>query len=354
MLKNLYLLILVSICIFAGCKSSNDGVAFSGTPSFDVYDTVTAVPLAANLEIAYPIQTFVFDSVIAVVDMMGHDHFVQLYDQQGRLLKKTAKKGRGPGEIIEFRRCFADKRNGTISFYQPGSITEYDIELILKDSVKCFRHIPVSGNEEGGQPLNVFGIGEDRIFSVGQTADKRFAIQTRGDATVYSDYPAVTERKEFDAAVLNYGETIAFNSDRTLFAKGSYIGGILEIFGIDGKDIVPKSTTYIYEPVYDVVRRHRHDAHVTWGEETTIGFEAVDCSDDYIYTLLNGRKGSELKTADFSDPPFADNISVFGWDGRPVRSVSTGAKLMTVGIRDDSTAYAVVWDNEYALVKIPL
>ena len=88
-------------------------------------------------------------------------------------------------------------------------------------------------------------------------------------------------------------------------------------------------------------------------DETPIGFEAMDASDRYLYTLLNGTLGKNLKAKDaINNPPFTEKISIFDWNGHAVKQTYTGKKLMGLTNKGDSICYAVAYDDNYSLLKI--
>lgn len=239
-------------------------------------------------------------------------------------------KGRGPGEIIDFRRAHLDKERKTLSFFQRTRITKYDIDFLLKDSLHHYREITVTDvRDQGGFSGNARLLDEDRILWVGMSQEKRFAVSSAQNYVVYDDYPAISENRNLDCAISIYGETMTFSPKLNRFAKGTYIGGVLEIFQIDRTQIIPRKISYIYEPLPEKVKGSKKD--VTWGDNTIIGFEAMDCTDNYIYALLNGTTGDKLKNPDLSNPPFTDHISVFDWDANPVRSVNIGKNLCRSG-----------------------
>lgn len=352
MSKSFCFIVFFCTCLLGGCKKTVINLPYTGTPVFEKYDTVSPVILATELRMMYPIQTFAVDSLIFIVDMGGQEHFLQIYDDKGALLKEAVKRGRGPGEIIEFRRCALNKKDKTISFYNPGRIVEYDIAAILNDSPDYFSEIQIQDVREGGFSANARRLDEERIFWMGMSPEKRFAITDGEQQFIYSDYPVISEDAIWDFAISIYGETITFNENLDRFAKGTYIGAVLEIFRIDGTRIIPEEIKYIYKPLPLQTGKIKKD--ITWGDETTIGFEAMDGTDRYIYTVLNGRKGAELKDLDFENPPFADHISVFDWEGNPVRSVALGKNIMTVAAKNDSTLYAVAYNEGYSILKIEL
>lgn len=353
MLKKNYLIPILCIGLFCGC-GKKAVISYSGTPVFDRNDTIRSVVLATDVKIGYPAQMFTIDSIIGIVDMMGADnHFVHLFDENGRPIKKIGRRGRGPGEIAAYWHCFVNRDAKTISFFTSQKIVEYDLGLVFQDSIPYYREIlpPV---DQGDYVLDGFRLNDDRFFFVGKSENMRFAISDKGQSNPYHGYPTVTKAPHLDREVLGYASRIAFNEGLNRFVQGSYIGGVLEMFQIEGNDIVPQKTAYIYEPVFDTDEATH--SHVSWNEETTIGFDGIDCTDDYIYTLLSGYKGADLKAENAPiDPPFTDHISIFDWGGLPVRSVVLDNKLMTIAVKkDNTTAYLVAYDDGYSLLKVTL
>lgn len=342
-------------CFFMGCRTVIRDTRYNETPVFNRYDTIQSTVLTTDLEVNYPKQMFFIDSIIGVVDANAtHDYYVHLYNERGELLKKIARKGRGPGELTGYSECFVDKKNNSISFFCQTKIVEYNLELLFGGSTIYYhdREIP---EIEYAWLNNCFWLDENRFFGSGRAEDRRFILHTGKILTEYGDYPKIADNPEHNRAIFGSYTVMGFDDAHKRFVQGTYIGGILDIFQITDKNsIAPLHTTYLYKPLYESV--DQAPSHISWGNETTIGFHALDCSNRYIYTLLNGVKGSAFKEIDaIFDPPYPNHISIFDWNGQPIRSVVLDKKVSAIAIKDDNTAYLVASDGGYySLIKVSL
>ncbi|MDR2894571.1 MAG: TolB-like 6-bladed beta-propeller domain-containing protein [Alistipes sp.] len=347
--------VFVCLCIVHGCASVNNGaVEYGGTPVFDRYDTINTAILTSDLELNYPKQMFVLDTIIGIVDAnAAHGYYVHLFNERGELLRRIAGEGRGPGELAGYRDCFIDKKNNTISIFNNTKIVEYNLGLLFEGATEYYRDREIPKIELAWLS-NGFWLDEERFFGYGNGEDRRFVLHDGNTQAIYKDYPAVVDNAGHNKAVFGQYTVMGFDKNHSRFVQGTYIGGILDIFRITAdNEIVPHQTEYIYEPIYEPVENA--PLHISWGSETTIGFHALDCTDGYIYSLLNGVKGSAFKTIEaIHDPPYPYGVSIFDWDGKPVRSVVLDKKAIAIAVKDDHTAYLVVFDKGYSLVKISL
>lgn len=187
----------------------------------------------------------------------------------------------------------------------------------------------------------------------GFSGEMRFSVVGDGSQCIYTDYPSVLpeDKKEDVAAVLAYNSCVSVSPGKSRWVQTSYIGGILESFEYDGREIKSIGMNPIYEPVYTGEKQE-----VSWNEETVIGFDDVVATDQCIYTLLNGAKGKQLK----SNPPvnpFTDKITVFDWHGNIKEVIHTDCMMMAIDIDEKENAcYAISFnlDHGYDLRKISL
>ena len=343
--------------LFAACAPEGNNRVTFDSDLFRQCDTLPAQVLAKELRIHYPASMFAIDSVIGIVDFRTSDFFIHLYNEKGEALGNMARKGRGFGEITNYNDFLVKKEEGLVSFYSPGKITEYDVRAFLADSADYIKVYPVPSKAYHTSNFyhNALRIGTDKYLLVESFDLNRFVMIDGRTCRTYTAYPEVTgEGTEKDAAIFRYASKMAIKGDYSRIAFGTYIGGVLEILQIDDRSgISPVKTVGVYEPVYAKVK-NSPDA-ITWGDETTIGFEAMDATDKYLYTLLNGASGKELKAEDaIQDPPFTENISIFDWDGEAVKQIHTGKKLMAIAAKGDSVCYAVAYDDNYSLLKMAL
>lgn len=127
----------------------------------------------------------------------------------------------------------------------------------------------------------------------------------------------------------------------------------MDLFKIEKNKMIPIKTRLIYYPYYKVI--DDQNAQITWDDATKIGFECIYTSNSYIYSLLNGIIGHELKNPNIQEP-YTKNISIFDWEGNPKTLIQTDHMMNALCLDEtEQTIYAVAYNKgEHALVKIPL
>ncbi|WP_294599986.1 BF3164 family lipoprotein [uncultured Rikenella sp.] len=316
-------------------------------------DTCEVEELNSDFPFVYPIQSQCVDSLIVVLDLMAPDYYFNLFDQTGRHIGRFGRKGKGPGELLNPSQFFVP-HPGVVSVYNTDRIVEYDLHD-LEHLTTSFReiHLPALPTVSQAVPYQ-----PNRYLLLSFEAQKRIGIYDAvSDSIVftYDRFPrlfeTVSQNNELESAIFSYGSRLYIKPDLTQFAQTTYIGAILEIFDLTADSVVSSSVTGIYSPQY--VELSANPLHITWGDKTIIGFESVATTDRYLYTLLNGCLGSELKKEN-PEQPFTTRISVFDWQGNPIRQLQTDRMLTTIA-RDDAADcfFATSYQNGlYSLLRI--
>ena len=343
------------LILFIRCTPKDNKPITYNDEVFTRCDTTPATVLAKGLPIHYPASMFTMDSIIGIVDFQASDFFIHLYNEKGQAIGNMVRKGRGFGEITDYNDFIVKKEEGIVSFYSPGKIIEYDVLAYLSDSTSYIKEYPLPAEvyQKSSFYHNAVRTKSGKYLLIESFDENRLVTVNGKTYNVYKTYPNISgEGTEKDAAIFRYASKMAIKGDYSRIAFGTYIGGVLDILQIDDTlGISPVKTLGIYKPVYAKVK-NSPDA-ITWGDETPIGFEAMDASDRYLYTLLNGTLGKNLKAKDaINNPPFTEKISIFDWNGHDVKQTYTGKKLMGLTNKGDSICYAVAYDDNYSLLKI--
>lgn len=244
-----------------------------------------------------------------------------------------------------------NKEQGIISLYSAPYYIEYNIREFLNkktdycSKTNCSKLVSHSAK-------NARKLGNGYLFE-GFTSDMRFMVADNSIKVICKDYPPMLpeEKKEDVAAVHTYNSDMLVSPNKSRWVQTSYIGGILEIFEYDGGKIKNIGTNPIYKPVY---MGEKQD--VSWEDKTIIGFDDMVVTDKYIYTLLNGAMGKQLK----SNPPvnpFTNKITVFDWNGNIKKIINTDCMLLAIDVDErEDVCYGISIDlkNGYELRRIPL
>lgn len=351
-MKSKNLLYMLPALIMAGCSKSASMHFDSGQLENAPQANVSSVVIKEGLEdYVYPIKIAKCDSLFLMQDLMNKG-FVYVLDSKGETVDCLVKKGNGHTEISNLSENFSiDKARGVVSLYSAPFYVEYNVAEFMKKGTDYCRKTNCSSFVRNSiKNVRKFA---DGYLAEGFTEEMRFIVVDKNTQTAYTDYPPMLpeDKKEDIARVLTYASNVLVSPNSPRWVQTSYIGAVFEIFEYDGREIKCVGTNPIYEPVYTGGK-----GDVSWNEETTIGFDDVVVTDGYIYTLLNGAKGSQLK----SDPPvnpFTNKITVFDWDGNVRQIINTDCMLKAIDVDEkENVCYAISFDLDhgYDLRKIPL
>lgn len=261
------------------------------------------------------------------------------------------KQGDAPNEVTNLTSTFMVEDN-KVSVYSALKIVEYDPVKYIHGE-KDYYLSNTLGEDLLSFPVQCVRKFNDCYFVEGFTENMRFAIYDKNNIPkIYRDYSQIIDGPlEKVAQVMSYASKIEFRPDRKYWVQASYIGGVLEIFHLENDDIVPVKQLFIYPPVYTDL-----GTGVTWGHETTIGVDDLYATSDHINVVLNGTKGSNLKS---NSPvnPFSNKILVLDWQGNLVRKIETDCMIMTLAVDvSEQYCYMISYEAEkgYDLRKISL
>ena len=189
------------------------------------------------------------------------------------------------------------------------------------------------------QPLSstaFFRLDPDHYLTT-YNAYSRFALYDKNLNLIDSctHYSPITTQITPEKVLENYYfycSAVLIKPDGTKFLNFTHCGAILEFFNIQQNEITHSNTSYIYEPTY------KADGFPLW-QESIRGWRTVYATDNYIYIALNGTKDLETRI---------EKLSVFDWQGSPVRQYDLGVNIMRVVVDESSkTGYVIYRDDEY-------
>lgn len=343
------ILIAISLFILSACSSN-----VKDKYSSDFIDNKEAIFIPSELIKSdmlcrYPIRMEILDSIFVVQNLEGRE-YLQLYDHLGEHIKCLAKKGDAPMDISNLTDVFSVTPEGKIRAFFVNRIMEYDINKFLKEQSDYYQSIPIPKSALQ-YPVNSVSEHSGIFYSVGFTNNMRFSLASPDSLyDIYKDYPEVIDDKERNASVFTYACKTKFRPDYKYWVQGTYIGGTLEIFKQDDSNIKSVKQLFIYPSLFKDT-----GFSVTWGDDTTIGFDDIYVTQKHIYAILSGTKGSNLKHVPPKNP-FSDTILIFDWEGNLVRKIKTNCMIMTIAIDTfEKNAYFISFnENGYDLRKINL
>lgn len=129
-----------------------------------------------------------------------------------------------------------------------------------------------------------------------------------------------------------YASACEAKPDGTKFMNFTIAGPILEIFDVKDNRIEPAVTRYFAKPVYK-------ESGIPEWDKNVSGARSSCPTDAYIYALWNGTEEEHAKV---------DKVSVFDWEGRPVKQYVLGENLLRLVIKEElGKGYVVYVDDEF-------
>lgn len=295
----------------------------------------------------------IVDSVLFIEDFINQNQcIVALSCTTGKLLASFAQKGKGPGELISPSMNSFISSDSTIQIYDNHykKICEYSTKGRIGRFLKEYPLPFQQQRKDDELILELFKIGNSYL-AIGNS--KRFEqnrlMKINGNECSYSEnlikIPEEISPKSFKE-ILMYARKIAWNPDHTKLVFTSYLGGRFEIYSINKTDLLQNICTKNFLP-YSGIRRDK--TGLQWSDETYIGFEDVCATDRYIYSLITNKKGKNYTS-------YPNTISVFDWDGNPVKQLITDKNLRCITVtKDDSKLYGIFNnEEEFGIIELKL
>ncbi|MDR1273830.1 MAG: 6-bladed beta-propeller [Odoribacteraceae bacterium] len=263
----------------------------------------------------------------------------------GERLAGFGLKGRGPGELLFPSPISYDRDNRLLVVFEANlnKIIRYDLGKVLSGAGDFYSEIRLNPREMFGEKPNFISDArpyKEAYMIRSKTDQMRFGILGHdGKAkTMYTRFLPLVEDKEENWALFSYSTQWAIKPDQTKMVYATYIGGVMEIFNINEERFALDTACYFYEPIYSPSEGVVPKWLVT-RDETIVGFERVDATDDYIYALVVGE----------AYPPDAvesrKKLFVFDWNGNAYKQY-----VFPPGIRPESVAVDEEQGCIYAIV----
>lgn len=212
-------------------------------------------------------------------------------------------------------------------------IVEYNVDSLLSEK-KVFQEYLVDRKKipQSNIPTILYDMIplKERLFLVkANHGDFRFGIFEASDKRIVPVYRSfleegldITSREELWSLFSGMTYT-ALSPDKSKLVNATYIGGIMEMFTVDGEreKISLADSSYIYEPVYGLAQG-AIPAFVVPDDKTQIGFEDVCVTDELIYAVLRD-------IGEHDKPTF---ITVFDWKGNIQKRIEVGKRIEKICI----------------------
>ena len=320
--------VIVSVIIFTGCKETQK---FSAPVFGNMADAKVTVLSDPDEVIPSGFGLSVSDSLLTLTGEVDGKLF-HTYDRKtGKSLGHYVNKGQGPDDMIVPGTFYID--NNVIAVQD---LYTHDVKKFDKDW-KCIsiEHLDL-GKLDKFSPRVVLRMPDGKIFmEVFVEYYMPLGIRIKdGDrlGSVYTDLPVIVEDPMTEKPY--YERKVHFSPDAKKMIAVSEEGLIIETFAIDDIEINLKGVKFYYPFVYDVEIETKGGINRFIYKNLNIkGFGAIASTDSRIVAVYNDSRDTEAFT----------DISVWDWNGNPIRRYHTDKILLTIALSPDNP------DEIYAL-----
>lgn len=333
--------VLVFLILAVSCK--NEDVAFA-EPVFPEIYNVEARILNDDFMFRHGYQPQVYDSLLLVSNMSDNDIICVFNKNNGTLIKSLGRLGNGPYELITPIAFSVDQSGGYlyVNDYGRKDILKYDLNKIVKGAEDYVTAISL-GDEI--KDRNSFLFVKDSLFITSGVFD-RIALVSPSQ---------IKDKIEACSAVLSFESPLTWNQfmssyscnaispDGKKFASATLIGGIVELYSIEGNNIKEREKKFFYEPIFD----KKGEAYNPT-PETIYGFCHLSATDAYLYATAHAK---------VNPTTMPNTIWKFDWKGNPIASYTCKYPIENFTVDETvGKAFAVVYTEagEQALAVIDL
>ncbi|MFW5877583.1 MAG: BF3164 family lipoprotein [bacterium] len=284
----------------------------------------------------------IIDSLLIIEDFVNRDYSLLVFNRFSYQHKMyLGKKGNGPNEIINPRsELTISASNNSFHLFDANSRRFFSYKVLKNGGIESTSHSFKSYKDEAFV-LSLIKV-KDYYVATGMMGDfkhNRFLVFDKRFELVNkcNGYPYLSDGipHEHKSGLLHYNNSYEVKPDGTKIVFGTYIGATMEIFDVSNLpyEIKSISEVNVIPPIY-VDIPGPHGVQVQWDDESILGFEDIFCTDNYIYTVINGRSGD--------DEDFPNTIKVFDWNGKPIKQYNLNCGIVRLAVDEvNGIIYAV-------------
>ena len=228
------------------------------------------------------------------------------------------------------------KKMNEIVFSSDSTISIQEIYKIDTEALVLFRVNPLDTT------FIVTGMFEDYWLA---------EINKDGEIISTIDYPIREETKNIPQIVQPtlYSSSVRFTNspDNKRIVVATANQGLISFLSRSGSGIKEYKQLKYHAPIFTVIE----GASATYSRENIEGFFAVDCDDNYIYSLYSGRTYNKHQTSAL----FCEHLLVYDWEGNPVKRYIMDIPLRTFCYNKEMNCiYGLTENPEGVLVEYKL
>lgn len=341
-----FLILLCSVLYLVGCESRKSANQFNENIKFAKQSDTLGVQIINDSHLfAYPVQIECIDSLVIVADECQNQN-LHIFNEKGDFISSFAQIGRGPGEISSIDRFSVTPDNKVLVYdYSLMKLVVYDPFAYAKGDKTSFvemviDHSAIIPEEIAGFRISdIIAYNDKQQLVCGNNDVLRYGFLK--DSTISINYNHYLNDLNIDNqeevwSLFGAGVRLKIKPDFSKMVHTTIIGGIMQLFEIsDAQEFHNYCNLYIYKPQYKLAKGAK-PAWVTSNENTIYGFYDMAVDDSYIYTLLGQKETNGVEP---------DVISVFDWNGKPIKQYFTNQKLALICKNHRGNFYVLTSDS---------
>jgi|GEM_PF-2691336 len=345
MYRIIFLLVLLFLCY--SCNKKEYVKEFT-LESFSETIQLKGTVVKTDKELFFSRDIVVDNNSAIILDDESGGKIIHVFDLSTHQLKQSLlQKGKGPGEVLGGWQLSLNEKTGTVCLLDVVKESMFLLknkkQLNVYDTIIQKWKIP----ENVMCPLQGVCVNDSCFFVTGLLDTNRIALRFgKVKRTFYEIEEERVRGLSKTAAAFYYESRIGVsNNGEKIVLAGRQINDVVG-FNKKGKILFRRKGPLDENPKY----KHYKD-YVFWDDETTIYYDLIRCTDNFIYLLYNGNKKG-------SNKEFGGNtILVFDWKGKPQYSFELDRHIITFDFdKETNTLYAIshISAEEYLIrYKLP-
>lgn len=292
-----------------------------------------------------PVDAIYINSDYIIWDDRNENMF-NIIDMFSKKTISGVNKGNGPQDIIS-PSSFQSK-NDEILIYDISQkkISKIDI---LSDTALTLKEVQRINFDKRIFMINCI---DSNFVATGIFEDYWLAnINTKNEIISKVSFPLFEETKSIPKMQLSmlYISTFIKNSpDNKKIVAATQKHGLLYFFNYTNEhELKEYKQLKYYAPKFEILER----GNIAFSKDNKIGFCAVDCDNDFVYTLYSGKTFNSDGILNYH----CDNLLIYDWEGNPLKHYILDIPLYSMKYnKEQNTIYGIAYNPEGVLIEYKL
>lgn len=295
---------------------------------------------------------FINDTLMIVFDTNVNDYVAHIIDTNGHHIRSFGRKGRGEGELISPEDLSLSQRKDSVFVYDMmlQRMLGFNISQLLSGEEQTPSQLQLNPEIEGLEYrfFHTEAGADGQLFGFGPSTARIVTMTDGNPSYTYTDYPAADEDDETNKSIWNYsGSLNALSPDRKKLVVATHIGGLFEIFDLDGGKLKSRTVKGFYKPEYSYAEGAVPKSVIPNSKNYIAGFRTLATGNDDFVAVLDGpdvKRINEIFTFDYDGEVKSRKIVGNGW-------------VNIIGYNENGDIYCFAWDKDFKemnLYSLPL